>query len=445
MLLVVASQSHELDNLLGSLVGERLPETGHHARNQRRGERSTVIIDDASPARNHRSRTTIRHHIRLDSSVSRRSYGTESRIHPHFVDASYGKNILCIGREINLLPTAHTVVSGRVDADDSLIGTHRSRTRDKGRISILLIIMMIHLRIIKTMITQGGIDNIHTAAVSIFRSLSPVILLGKTLRALVLATHQQILRIRSHTDINFRQIGSHRREDHRSMLHLSKDILGFRHHEITDACQMNAMKRRNLIHIHESTVKDSYHQALAPIGIGMEFLAIQGFQLILSRTVFAGSIARPVVISLSNRRTHTLGNGIGRLKDLPGLGDEIQSLQFPQFLLFVDADQQSIVPLALAHNLNARIAYGLEIGRSYGQVGHVDGKPLTLAALYGTGREKLLRTLYGIRRIHQILILEIETIHHALATRERHHISLRDARQPHHLLKICNPVIMSQQ
>ena len=31
-------------------------------------------------------------------------------------------------------------------------------------------------------------------------------------KSLILATHQQILRIRSHTDINFRQIGSHRRE-----------------------------------------------------------------------------------------------------------------------------------------------------------------------------------------------------------------------------------------
>ena len=36
VLLVVASQSHELDNLLGSLVGKRLPETGYHAGYQRR-------------------------------------------------------------------------------------------------------------------------------------------------------------------------------------------------------------------------------------------------------------------------------------------------------------------------------------------------------------------------------------------------------------------------
>ena len=305
--------------------------------------------------------------------------------------------------------------------------------------------MIIHLCIIKTMITQGRIDDVYATTVSILRSLSPVIFLGKTLRALILTTHQQILCIRSHTHVNIRLVGSHRREHHRSMLHLSEDIPGFRHHEITDACQLNAMQRWNLIHIHESTVKDGNHQAPAPIIIGMEPLAVQGLQLSLSRTIFAIPVARPVSIALSHRRADTLGNRIGCFENLLGSSNEIQSLQLPQFLLLMDTDEQGIVPFALSNNLDARIAHGMKIGRSNREVSHVNGKPLTLTALYGTGREKLLRTLYGIRRIHQILILEIETIHHALAARERHHIGLHDASQSHHLLKICNPVIVSQQ
>ena len=144
MLLVIACQFYELDDLLGSLARQRLPEASHHTRNQRRGERSSVIIDDAAPARNHAGRTSEGHHIRLDSAIRRRSYGTEGSIHAMFVDASHREDIRGIGREIDFLPGTHTIVSGRVHAYDSLVGTHRSGSGDEGGVAILLIIVMIH-------------------------------------------------------------------------------------------------------------------------------------------------------------------------------------------------------------------------------------------------------------------------------------------------------------
>lgn len=88
MLLVIACQFYELDDLLGSLARQRLPEASHHTRYQRRGKRSSIIIDDAAPARNHAGRTSKGHHIRLDSAIRRRSYGTEGSIYAMFVDAS---------------------------------------------------------------------------------------------------------------------------------------------------------------------------------------------------------------------------------------------------------------------------------------------------------------------------------------------------------------------
>lgn len=54
----------------------------------------------------------------------------------------------------------------------------------------------------------------------------------------------------------------------------------------------------------------------------------------------------------------------------------------------MNADQQGIVPLALAHNLDACLAYSLLISRSHRQIGNIDGQILSLSALYGTGERK---------------------------------------------------------
>ena len=151
-MLIITSQSHEFHNLLSRFLRQSLPETRHHSGDERRRERRSVIIDDISTARNHTGRTSVSHHVRFDSAVSSRSHGTESRILAHFVYAAHGKDIACIGREIDFLPVSHSVVSCRIDTDDSLVSTHRSGTGDEGRITILLIIMMVGRRIIEAMI-----------------------------------------------------------------------------------------------------------------------------------------------------------------------------------------------------------------------------------------------------------------------------------------------------
>ena len=46
----------------------------------------------------------------------------------------------------------------------------------------------------------------------------------------------------------------------------------------------------------------------------------------------------------------------------------------------MNADQQGIVPLALAHNLDACLAYSLLISRSHRQIGNIDGQILSLSA-----------------------------------------------------------------
>ena len=301
MLLVIACQFYEFDNLLGSFARQRLPETGHHSRYQRRGERSAIIVDDASPTRNHAGRTSEGHHIRLDSAIRRRSYGTEGSIHAMFIDASHREDILGIGREIDFLPGTHTVVSGRVHAYDSLVGTHRCGSGDEGGLAILLIIVKIHRGIIEAMIAERRIDDVHATAVSIFGSTRPVILLGKTLGAFILASYQQILCLGSHTHIEIGRIGSHRREHHRAMFHLSKYILGFRNHEILHTRQLDVVQGRNLIHIHESAVENGYHHPLAAIAYLVEPFAVQRLQLSISSTIESIALA-PLVQSLAHIR-----------------------------------------------------------------------------------------------------------------------------------------------
>ena len=111
----------------------------------------------------------------------------------------------------------------------------------------------------------------------------------------------------------------------------------------------------------------------------------------------------------------------------------------------MNADQQGIVPLALAHNLDACLAYSLLISRSYRQISNIDGQILPLSALYGTGREKICRATYRKGSVTEVFVSEIKTIHHTLASRIRHHIGFGDAGQPHQLLKIANPVFASKQ
>ena len=137
MLLVIASHLHQFDDLLGCLMRKRLPETSRHSCYQRRGKRGAVIIDDGPSARNHGSRTSKRHHIRFDAPVGSRSHGTESSILALLVDAAHSKNILGVGRKIDFLPHTHTIIAGRIHADDSLVGTHRGRMGNQCRLAIL--------------------------------------------------------------------------------------------------------------------------------------------------------------------------------------------------------------------------------------------------------------------------------------------------------------------
>ena len=111
----------------------------------------------------------------------------------------------------------------------------------------------------------------------------------------------------------------------------------------------------------------------------------------------------------------------------------------------MDANEERVVPLALAHDLDASLSDRVDISRRDREVGSIHRKVLTLATLDGTRREKLLRTAHRIGRMLQVLVSQIEAVHHALATREGHHLRLCDASQPHQLLKVGHPVLVSLQ
>ena len=343
-----------------------------------------------------------------------------------FVDASHREDIRGIGREIDFLPGTHTIVSGRVHAYDSLVGTHRCGTGDEGSLAVLLIIVMIHLGIIETMIAERRIDDVHATAVSIFCCTRPVILLGKALRALILASYQQVLRLRSHAHIEVGRIGSHRREHHRAMFHLSKYILRFRNHEILHTRQLDIVQGRNLIHIHESAVENGYHHPLTAIAYLVEFLAVQRLQLSISSAIhpIAGT---PFVQSLAHIRAHSLTNGIGSLEHLLHPGDELQPFQLAKLLFLVDADEQRIVPLALPHDLNACLSHLLFVGRSHGKVGQIYRNALTLTSVDGALGEEFRRAVHRKGRMVEVFILEVKTIHLAFSTWKRHHIGLQKA------------------
>ena len=343
-----------------------------------------------------------------------------------FVDASHREDIRGIGREIDFLPGTHTIVSGRVHAYDSLVGTHRCGTGDEGGLAILLIIVMIHRRIIEAMIAERRIDDVHATAVSIFRSTCPVILLGKALGAFILASYQQILRLRSHTHIEVGRIGSHRREHHRAMFHLSKYILRFRNHEILYPRQLDVVQGRNLIHIHESAIEYGNHHPLAAVAALMKSFAVQRLQLSISSAIhpIAGT---PLVQSLAHIRAHSLAYGIGSLEHLLHLGDELQPFQLAELLVLVDTDEQRIVPLALPHDLNACLSHLLFVGRSHGQVGQIYRNALTLTSVDGALGEEFRRPVHRKGRMVEVFILEVKTIHLAFSTWERHHIGLQKA------------------
>ena len=242
---------------------KRLPETSCHSGYQRRGKGGAVIIDDGTPARNHGGRTSIGHYIRFDAPVGSRSHGTESSILALLVDAAHSKNILGVGRKIDFLPHTHTIIAGRIHADDSLISTHRGRMGNQRRLTILFPVFVICICIIKIVVTQRGIDDVNSQTVGIFGSRSPVVFLGKTFRTLILAAHQHVLRLRSHAHIEIGSIGSHRGEHHRAMLHLLEDIIGLRNYEILQPSQFYPMQGRNPVHIHKTAIENGYHHSVA--------------------------------------------------------------------------------------------------------------------------------------------------------------------------------------
>ena len=100
----------------------------------------------------------------------------------------------------------------------------------------------------------------------------------------------------------------------------------------------------------------------------------------------------------------------------------------------MDSHEQGIVPLALAHYLDAGISHRLFVGRSHGQVGEVDRESLSLASFDGSCREKLLRAVHRIGIMVEVFILEVKTIQHTFAAGVRHHV---DASHPIIVGKQC--------
>ena len=293
--------------------------------------------------------------------------------------------------------------------------------------------MMIRCSIIKAMIAERRVDDIHAATVGIFRRTRPVILLGKALGALILASYQQVFRFRRHTHIVVGRISSHGRKHHRAMFHLSKDILGLRHHEVPDARQLDIVQCRNLIRIHESAIEHGNHHTSAQMVALVEPLAVHRLQLGIGSSIESGTVA-PFVQLLSHPRPYSLAHGIGSDEDLHHLADEIEAVKLAEFLLLVDADEQGVVPLALAHYLDAGICHCLFVGRSQGQVGEVDRESLSLAPFDGSCREELLRAVHRIGIMVEVFILEVKTIQHTFAAWVGHHV---DASHPIIVGKQC--------
>ena len=129
----------------------------------------------------------------------------------------------------------------------------------------------------------------------------------------------------------------------------------------------------------------------------------------------------------------TLPN-IGSDEYLHHLADEIEAVKLAEFLLLVDADEQGVVPLALAHYLDAGISHCLFVGRSQGQVGEVDRESLSLAPFDGSCREELLRAVHRIGIMVKVFILEVKTIQHTFAAWVGHHV---DASHPIIVGKQC--------
>ena len=138
----------------------------------------------------------------------------------------------------------------------------------------------------------------------------------------------------------------------------------------------------------------------------------------------------PAIEFLAETGTLALGDGIRRGKHLQLLGDKRKGIELVEFFLLVNLHQQGIVPFALPHDFNPRPAHRIEVSRSDRQIRDIYRKSLTLAALYRTGRKKLLRTVHREGRMLQVLITKIQTIHHTPAARERNHIRLCDTKSP---------------
>ena len=186
------------------------------------------------------------------------------------------------------------------------------------------------------------------------------------------------------------------------------------------------MQGRNLIHIHESAIEYGNHHPLAAVAALMKPFAVQRLQLSISSAIhpIAGT---PLVQSLAHIGAHSLAYGIGSLKHLLHLGDELQPFQLAKLLVLVDADEQRIVPLALPYDLNACLSHLLFVGRSHGKVGQIYRNALALTSVDGSLGEEFRRAVHRKGRMVEVFILEVKTIHLAFSTRERNHISLHNA------------------
>ncbi len=420
MLLVIARETYKFYYLACRLVGQRLPQASHHAGNKRRRERGTVVIDDGTAPCYHRCRTAVRHDIWLNPPVGSRSYGTERCIHTKLGNTAHGKDVACICGEIDSLPTAHTLVSGRIDTDDTLVGTHGGGTRDKGGKSVLLAVGMVGLGIVKAVIPQRRVDDIHSHTVGILGSLGPVVFFGKALRTFVLTPHQKIFRLRGRTHIIIRSIGSHRRQHHRAVVHLLEHIVGLGNHEVLDTSQTDIVQRLYLVGIHKAAVEHSYHHSLATKALVVQGFTVQGMNLRLGGSVLL-TLHLYGLRSLAQTAAPALADTVGRREHFQATVYKGEAVEFFQFLFLVYAHQKGIVPLAAPHHFNAGFLYRLDVSRSHRQVGTVHSKSLSSAPLYGAQRQKVLRFVDGIGAVGCILILQIKAVHEGFAARIGYH------------------------
>ena len=130
-LVAVGALLYDAYDFLSRLVGQRLPQTGHHATGYGRGKGGAVGRTVGSGGVKDTGLTATGHNVGLDAAVLRRADGTERGVESLGIDSTHGEHVAGIARRCNLLPRIAARVSGAAHQHYALPGQHRGCMRDE--------------------------------------------------------------------------------------------------------------------------------------------------------------------------------------------------------------------------------------------------------------------------------------------------------------------------